>query len=241
MNNLTNNMLIKLIHKTTKYIFIYMIFVLFSKELEDNNHKISFDSNLSLIKILNSFENLQVDQIENPKDLKLVIDAEDINQLDISEKNNSTYVSDKAEAHLEAENNGTNGKIYVPKIQLLSEEVNSVSISQTSSSEIESPKSNQDEVEKPEVSNNFSKEDLENDISKLTKKEKKLLKELEKIEFIVNLYSKAFLSNSSITNTIKYIKKYEFLKKCHQENLELLSKKKAELNEYQKIVSKTGI
>lgn len=240
MNNFINEMSIKLIYKATKYIFIYMIFALLLKKLEDNSHKISFDSNLSLIKVLNSFENLQIDLMEDPKDLKLAIDTEDINQPDISEKNNSTYVSDKLDAHLEAEND-INEKVRVPKIQLLSEEVNLVLIGQESKSETESPKSNQDDAEKYEPSNQFNREDLENHISKLTKKVKKLLKELERVEFIVNLYSKAFLSDSSMSNTIKYIKKYEFLKKCHQENLELLSKKKAELDEYQKMLSKTGI
>ncbi|CUV07542.1 unnamed protein product [Cryptosporidium hominis] len=239
MNNFINKISIKLIYKTTKCIFIYMIFALLLRKLEDNNHKVSFDSNLSLIKVLNSFDNLQIDLMEDPKDLKLVIDTEEINQPDISEKNNSTYVSDKLEAHLEAKND-TNKKMHVPKIQL-SEEVNSVLIGQESKSETESPKSNQDNAGKYELSNHFNREDLESHISKLTKKEKKLLKELERTEFIVNLYSKAFLSDSSMSNTIKYIKKYEFLKKCHQENLELLSKKKAELDEYQKMLSKTGI
>lgn len=240
MNNFINKMSIKLIYKATKYIFIYMIFALLLKKLEDNNHKISFDSNLSLIKVLNSFENLQIDLMEDPKDLKLAIDIEEINQPDISEKNNSTCVSNKVEAHLEAEND-TNEKVHVPRIQLLSEEVNSILIGQESKSETESLKSNHDNAEKCELSNHFNREVLENHISKLTKKEKKLLKELERVELIVNLYSKAFLSDSSMSNTIKYIKKYEFLKKCHQENLELLSKKKAELNECQKMLSKTGI
>ncbi|KAH8581990.1 uncharacterized protein ELE39_002969 [Cryptosporidium sp. chipmunk genotype I] len=220
---------IKILYKTIKYIPIYMIFIFFSKKIE-NKHEIFINSNLSLIKVLNSFENLQIDHIKNPKELELV-DVLRTNHLDMIEQNNSKCVSDEVEIHLEAENNSTSEKLHtIPKIKLPFEEVNSVLIDRKLGIETESPKNIQTEAKKHKVVNHGNREELESEILKLMKRDKKLLRELEKTEFIVNIYSKAFLSDSSVRNTIKFIKKYELLRKRYQENRELLNKKKADLD-----------
>ncbi|KAJ1611786.1 transmembrane domain-containing protein [Cryptosporidium canis] len=70
---------------------------------------------------------------------------------------------------------------------------------------------------------------LERELDQLLRKEKRLSKELERTEFIAKIYSKEFLSGSSMKNTIKYIRRYELIKKSYEENRLLIEGKKMAL------------
>ncbi|KAJ1614308.1 transmembrane domain-containing protein [Cryptosporidium canis] len=70
---------------------------------------------------------------------------------------------------------------------------------------------------------------LERELDRLLRKEKRLSRELERTEFIAKIYSKEFLSGSSMKNTIKYIRRYELIKKSYEENRLLIEGKKMAL------------
>ncbi|OII75206.1 uncharacterized protein cubi_03222 [Cryptosporidium ubiquitum] len=226
-------MFLKLLYKINKYLATYIIFILFLRKIENKNREVFINSNLSLIKVLNSFENLETDKIEKQIDLELEIDMGESTNSDIFNHDNSKHSSNDLEAYLKADNNSTSEKLNViPVIELDFGKRDSVSVDEKSETEVEPLNDNQVEFESCELVNPDNVGKLENEIAALMKNEKKLVRKLEQIEFTVNIYSKAFLSDSSMSNTIKFIKKYELVKKNYQKNCELLEKKKSDLEKY---------
>lgn len=227
-------MFFKIFHKITKCLAINIIFVSILEKIEHKNPEVFIHSNFSFIKILSSFENLETDQIKDQSSLELVMDMEESVNLDTFNQNNLTYDFNNTENCSETYNNSTNENFdTIFAVQLDFEKANPQSTERLSEDETKLLNNSQVVVGQYELVDFSNKKELESELTKLMKNERKLTKKLEQIEFIANIYSKAFLSDSSMSNTIKFIKKYELIKKLYRENRELIEKKKMDLEKYE--------
>ncbi|KAF7459420.1 secreted protein [Cryptosporidium felis] len=115
---------------------------------------------------------------------------------------------------------------YISEIQDLN---NNVQTSNSSSLNQESNSNSTDKILPLDELEN--KENLKNRLDSLLKKEKKFLKELERNEFYIKIYSNALLTDVSMNEVINRIKKYESVRKLYEEN-------KREIEKMEELLSK---
>lgn len=218
-------------YKVTKYLIFYVLFALRADQQQSKTQKhVSVSSGFSFIKISNPIDDLDVNRLVSQKELKLAIWTGDLTHSSTLDDNKSQGVSDDKEPSNETLHQDSDVKLQAvtgiqsqPHSENEDLELDGESLEDKSETQ-EAEAAEQGKIEPLDI---YSKQKLERELNELLKKEKKLVRELEKTEFFAKIYSKEFLSEISFRKTIEHIKKYEQLKKSYEENRQLLDEKKA--------------